>query len=229
MRGRSPDFGQGGARDVTQHQEQHQKQGVSSMSSPPNRRRYAAVVAILLTLSVTGCSGDEEPAPRSEPSESLAEPSDAPTLEIEPVVVSGTIVGRLPRKDRSRVEGVVSRTAVGFLEAAYVAGDYPRSDFSGTFPGFTTGAAAVARRDRNLLTNQRIGERIDSVTPTLLRVKVDLLAVNKRAVAATAHVKLTFRTSGKATKRVSVQGELRLTKRDGDWKIFAYDLTKGVR
>jgi hypothetical protein len=25
-----------------------------------------------------------------------------------------------------------------------------------------------------------------------------------------------------------VQGELRLTKRDGAWKIFAYDLTKGA-
>jgi len=199
------------------------------MSTPPNRRRYVAVLATLVALSVTGCSGDDEPDPSSDPSGSLAEPSDAPTLEIEPIVVSGTIVGRLPRKDRGRVESVVSRTAVGFLEAAYLAGDYPRSDFSGTFPGFTTGAAAVARRDRNLLTNQRIGERIDSVTPTLLRVKVDLLAVGKRAVAATAHVKLRFRTSGKVTKRVSVQGELRLTKRDGDWKIFAYDLTKGAR
>ena len=75
----------------------------------------------------------------------------------------------------------------------------------------------------------RIGERIDGVTPTSLRVKVDLLAVNERAVAATAHVKLTFRTSGNVTSRVSVQGELRLTKRDGKWKIFAYDLTKGAR
>lgn len=199
------------------------------MSTPPSRRRYAAVLASLVALSVTGCSGDDEPGPSSDPSGSLAEPGDAPTLEIEPVVVSGTIVGRLPRKDRSRVEGAVSRTAVGFLEAAYLDGDYPRSDFSGTFPGFTTGAAAVARRDRNLLTNQRIGERIDGVTPTLLRVKVDLLAVGKRAVAATAHLKLRFRTSGTVKKRVSVQGELRLTKRDGDWKIFAYDLTKGVR
>ncbi len=199
------------------------------MSSPPNRRRYAAVLAAVVALSVTGCSGDDEPAPSSDPSETLAEPSEGPTLEIEPVLESGTIVGRLPRKDRSRVEGVVSRTALRFLEAAYLAGDYPRSDFSGTFPGFTAGTAMVARRDRNLLTNQRIGERIDGVTPTLLRVRVDLLAVNKRAVAATARVKLRFRTAGKATKRVSVQGELRLTKRDGDWKIFAYDLTKGVR
>ncbi len=201
------------------------------MSTPPNRRRYPAVqlavLATLVALSVTGCSGDE-PSPSSDPSESLAEPSDAPTLEIEPVVASGTTVGRLPRKDRGRVERLVSSTAVRFLEGAYLAGDYPRSKFD-SFPGFTQGAAAAARRDRDLLSNRRIGERIDGVTPTSLRVKVDLLAVNERAVAATAHVKLTFRTSGNVTSRVSVQGELRLTKRDGKWKIFAYDLTKGAR
>lgn len=197
------------------------------MSSPPRTRRFAAVLTIAAVLAVAGCSGDES-AP-SEPSESLHEPSAAPTLQIEPVTESGVIVGRLPRKDRARVEQRVSRTAVRFLEAAYVAGEYPRSDFNGRPPGFTAGAAEAARRQRSLLTNQRIGERIDGVTPTLLRVKVDLLAVRKRAVAGTAHVQLGFRTTGKVERRVRVQGELRLTKRQGDWKIFAFDLTKGVR
>jgi len=66
------------------------------------------------------------------------------------------------------------------------------------------------------------------VTATGLKVKVDLLAVNQRAVAATAHVRLGFRTTGRFEKRVRVQGELRLTKREGTWKIFAYDLSKGA-
>jgi len=122
----------------------------------------------------------------------------------------------------------VSRLAVRFLEAAYVAGEYPRSRFDGAFPGFTRGAVAAARRDAGLLTNRRIGQRIDSVTATGLRVTVDLLAVNQRAVAATAHVRLGFRTTGRFEKRVRVQGELRLTKREGTWKIFAYDLSKGA-
>lgn len=198
------------------------------MSSPPRSRRYVAALVTLAVLAVTGCS-DDEPAPTSDPTESLQEPSNAPTLEIEPVTESGTIVGRLPRKDRKRVEGAVSRTAVRFLEAAYLAGDYPRSNFSEAFPGFSRGAARVARRDRNLLTNKRIGQRIDDVTPTALRVKVDLLAVHTRAVAATAHLRLAFKTSGRVTRRVRVAGELRLTKHDGHWKIFAYDLTKGDR
>lgn len=198
------------------------------MSSPPRTWRSAVALATVAVLTVAGCSGDDQAPPR-ESSPSLQEPSEAPTIQIEPVTESGVIVGRLPRKDRKRVEAAVSRTAVRLLETAYLSGEYPRTDFSGSFPGMTPGAAAVARRQRNLLTNQRIGGRIDGVTPTLLRVKVDLLAVRKRAVAATAHVRLGFRTTGKVEKRVRVQGELRLTKRRGTWRIFAYDLRKGVR
>jgi len=197
------------------------------MSSPPRPRRFAAVLATVALLAVTGCSGDE-PAPSSVPTESMGEPSAAPTLQIEPVTESGEIVGRLSRKDRKRVEETVARAAVRYLEAAYVAGDYPRSGFNGSFQAFTSGAVAVARRDRDLLTNRRIAQRVDSVTPTGLRVKVDVLAVRKRAVAATAHVRLGFRTTGRFEKRVRVQGELRLTRQDGAWKIFAYDLTKGA-
>ena len=198
------------------------------MFSPPRTRRYAAVLAALAVLAVTGCSGEDEPSPTSEPTESMQEPSEAPTIGIEPVTESGEIVGRLPRKDRKRVEGAVSRTAVRFLDAAYLAGEYPRSNFNGALAGFTSGAVAVARRDANLLTNRQLGQRIDSVTATGLRVTVDLLAVNKRAVAATARVRLGFRTTGRVEKRMRVQGELRLTKRERTWKIFAYDLSKGA-
>ena len=60
-------------------------------------------------------------------------------------------------------------------------------------------------------------------------MKVDLLAANKHAVAATAHVELGFRTAGDVRKRVRVQGRLLLTKQDGRWKIFAYDVSKGAR
>ena len=199
------------------------------MTRTSRPRRIIAVLTTLGALSLTGCSGGEESPESSEPSESLSEPSDAPTLEIQPVTKSGTIVGRLPKKDRARVEKVISDRAVRFLNAAYLGGDYPRQDFRDAYPGFTGGAAQVARRDRSLLTNKPIGDRIDKVTPTGIAVKVDLLAANKHAVAATAHVELAFRTTGDVRKRVRVQGRLLLTRRDGNWKIFAYDLSKGVR
>ena len=202
------------------------------MTRTSRTRRYAAGLVALAALCVTGCSGGGEPSPDASPASptvELSEPTDAPTLEVEPVTRSGSIVGRLPRKDRARVERAIADRAVRFLNAAYLAGDYPRGDFRDAYPGFTGGAAQAARHDRALLTNQPIGQRIEKVTPTAIGVKVDLLAVNKHAVASTAHVELAFRTSGKVQKRVRVQGRLLLTKKDGRWKIFAYDLSKGAR
>jgi len=202
------------------------------MTTTSRSRRYVAVLVTLGALSVTGCSGDVDPPPdaaSTSPTVELSEPSEAPTLEVAPVTRSGSIVGRLPTKDRVRVEKAISARAVRFLNAAYLAGDYPRADFRDAYPGFTGGAAKVARKDRALLTNQPIGKRINKVTPTSIGVKVDLLAVNQHAVAATAHVALAFRTAGKVQKRVRVQGRLLLTKKDGRWKIFGYDLSKGAR
>lgn len=203
------------------------------MTRTTRTRRSVAVLVALGAISVAGCSGGDGPSSQTAPTESptmeLSEPTDAPTLEVEPVTKSGTIVGRLPKKDRARVELAISERAVRFLDAAYLAGDYPRADFRDAYPGFTRGAAKLARKDRALLTNQPIGDRIDDVTPTGITVEVDLLAVNKHAVASTAHVELAFRTAGKVQQRVRVQGRLLMTKKDGRWKIFAYDLSKGAR
>lgn len=203
------------------------------MTRTSHRRRAVAVLVALGALSVAGCSGGDEPTPGAGPTDpttaELSEPMDAPTLGVEPVTKSGSIVGRLPKRDRARVERAISDRAVRFLDAAYLAGDYPRADFRDAYPGFTGDAAKLARKDRALLTNQPIGERIDKVTPTAIQVRVDLLAVNKHAVASTAHVALVFRTAGQVQKRVRVQGRLLLTKQNGRWKIFGYDLSKGAR
>lgn len=195
-------------------------------------RRSVGVLAALAVLAAGGCSGGDESPSAQRPassSPSLADPSPAPTLEVEPVVKSGTIVGRFPRKDRTRVEKRVARIAVRYVQAAYLGGDYPRKDFRDAFPRFTQGAAQAARRDRRLLTNKVIGPRIDDVTPTGVEVKVDLLAVGQRAVAATNHVTVRFRTAGKVERRFWVQGRLLMTKQSGRWKIFGYDLSKGAR
>ena len=198
------------------------------MNRAARPRRLAASLALATALLVAGCSGDKSP-PSADPSESLIEPSDAPTLRVEPVTTSGTIVGRLPRKDRKRVEQSVSRVAVRWLETAYLSGRYPRRHFRHTYPGFTGGAARAARHDQTLLSNRAIARRVDSVTPTSIRVRVDLLAVDKRASSATAHVELKFRTTGKVRRHYRVGGRLLLTRPHGHWKIFGYDLSKGAR
>jgi hypothetical protein len=199
------------------------------MTRTSRSRRVVAVTAALAALSLAACSGDEEPAPTSEPTASFGEPSAAPTLEVEPVVKPGSIVGRLARKDRRRVVEAVSGVAVRYLRAAYLTGDYPRTSFGDAFAVFTPGAARAARADRTLLTNVGVGKRVEEVTAARLGVTVDVLAVDGGARAATAHVKLVFRTTGGYDKRVQVQGRLRMTKQDGRWTVFAYEMSKGAR
>ncbi|QZY30175.1 hypothetical protein [Nocardioides coralli] len=185
-------------------------------------------LALLLPLVATSCSGDdEEPRPDADPSPSLQEPEEAPTLAVEPVTTTGRVLGRLPRKDRVRVERAVSRVAVRWMDDAFLGGRYPRSGFGSSFAVFTPGARAAARRDLGRMTNKLVGRRVDAVTPTAISVEVDLLAVRLRAVTATAHVDLRFRTTGKVERDYRVAGRLMMTRQQPGWRVFAYDIARG--
>ena len=197
-------------------------------------RSPRAVVTALLVIGLlaAGCSGDDEPSSTPSSSQtSLQDPDDAPTLSINPVVKLGKVVGRLTRSDRKRLEGVVSDVAVHWLEAAYLGGDYPRKDFRDSWPGFTASAKKLARHDKALMSNARIGSRVDQVNPSSLAVTVDLLGVKKRPVGATAHVQLRFDTEGTgsnpAKHKVYIGGRLRLTPTPHGWKVFAYTINRG--
>ena len=191
-------------------------------------RRLAPALALLVAAVATGCNGDSA-APADDPSQSLAGPTGAATLDVEPVTRLGRVTGALSRADRRRVEERVSRVAVRWLTAAYVGGSYPRRSFDDAFPGFTPGAREAARRDLGVLTNAAIGRRVDDVSPSRVEVEVDLLAVESRPVAATAHVLTTFKTTGRVEGRARVAGRLMLTLRNGQWNVFAYHVNRGER
>lgn len=195
-----------------------------------HRPRLAAVsLATLVALSLSACSGDGESS-EPDPGPSLSDPSSAPALDVAPVVRAGEVTGRLRKADRARVVDATSRVAVRYLEAAFLAGDYPREGgFRSALDGFAPGTARVARGDLGLLTNAGIAARVDEVTPARLGVTVDLLAVRERVSAATAHVTLAFSTTGRVSQRVQVRGRLMMTRSDGRWRVFAYDLSKGAR
>ena len=191
----------------------------------PGTRLLAASLVLLVGLAAGGCS-DDEPA---ETGPELAEPSAAPTLEIEPVTQLGRVTGKLSRKDARAVEERVSRIAIRWLTDAYVGGSYPRETFDNSFADFSRGARAAARNDLRVMSNADIGQGVEAVTPTRMDVKVDLLAVGKRAVGSTAHVFTTFRADGRKQGRYRVSGRLLLTKDDGRWSVFAYHVSKGGR
>ena len=192
-------------------------------------RTAPAVTALLLalTLGVGACSGSSDGTDGSAPADrSAATGTTRPALATE--VRLGKVTGTLSKKGRRHLAHAVGTVVDGWLDAAYVEGDYPRANFRDAYPGFTGGARADARHDRALMSNQGIGRRIDGVTALKRTLSLDALVVHRRPVGVTAHVVLRFRTSGDLARKVEVRGRLFLTHGPHGWRVFGYDVSKGA-
>lgn len=197
------------------------------MTRRPGFRRTATAAALVAVLLGSGaCTGDDSPKDSpDEPSEETVQ--EAPEVQLTTRV--GVVTGKLQPPRRKALAGRVGKIVDAWFDAAYLDGDYPRTRFGDAFPGFTRDAAALARRDRDLLTNARLGARIDGVVALRKSVRVDLLSPGRHPVGATARFRLAFRTSGDLERRVVVSGRLMLAKsRAGVWKVFAYDVRRSA-
>jgi hypothetical protein len=201
----------------------------------PASGRAALAGAVVACCLVAGCTGDgvEEPScvGSSTPSASDAtEPAETPAVVT--AARNGKVTGKIGKSDRKDVVDRVARVVDEWLEAAYVGGDYPRDPSAydeSAWPGFTQGAAQTAVADKDLMSNADIADRIDALTVRRREITVDVLAVGRTARAATARVKLAFRTEGVDggfERKVTVTGRVFLTKKDGSWKVFGYDVAK---
>jgi hypothetical protein len=199
------------------------------MTSAPRPALLSVAIMLLLALLATGCTGDEDSADRPDSPAAPQSTDGGRAFQIQTRTTIGQVVGRLGRDDRRRLQRTITGVVQRWFNAAYVGGDYPRSDFRDAFPGFAPGARDRARGDLVLLTNKGIGRRIDEVTPTRSRLRLDVLSVRRRAVGVTARFQLEFRTEGDLARRVRVQGRLMLTRQGPGWRVFGYDVTKGGR
>lgn len=195
------------------------------MSTTRRRARTGAVAALVLALGASGCTGDDQ-----DDQQPAGGPEGGDVTALETTVTLGQVLGgKLAAARRDRVKEDVKAVVDRWVDAAYVGGEWPRRDFADAFPGFTPGAAAEARRDRALLTNADIGERVESVTATRRRLQLDVLVVRGRPVGVTAHVGVAFRTTGEVARTETVKGRLFLTPAGERWKVFGYDVTAGGR
>lgn len=197
----------------------------------PRAPRPAALVAAaaLACALLAGCSSDVLPVSGDGSPGDPGGPGASASPGLPTTVRPGEMVGRLPARARRATLRGVRGTVDAWVDAAYVAGPWPRGDFSEAFPGFTPGARQRAYGDARLLSNAGIGARVDGVRATQRRVVVDVLARGGRAEAATARVTLAFRTTGEVRRAFRVRGRLFLTRTPGGWRVFGYDLTKGSR
>jgi hypothetical protein len=194
------------------------------MTRAARRAAGAAALTLALALTAAACRGSSDDS--GEPS---AAPSATPTEPpVETLVTIGKVTGDLPAAARDKLATEITAVVDGWTEAAYVGGEYPRRDFADSWPGFTAGAADLARRDRALMSNEDIGEQIDGAVTRRSRVRLDVLAVKKQPVGVTARVLFTFETTGEVERAVRVQGRLYLSRTADGWQVFGYDMTKGA-
>lgn len=187
----------------------------------------SAAMLLCLSLGATACSGDEGGSGSDSTTSQPPLPSGEPDpFEVETHTTIGKVVGKVGKQDRRRLAGAITPVLQRWFDAAYVGGDYPRSNFGDAFPGFTAGAREQARRDKTLMSNQGIGDRISAVTPKASRLWLDVLAVGRGPVAVTARFRLAFRTHGDLERRIGVGGRVMLTRSKTGWRIFGYQVSR---
>ena len=193
------------------------------MSQSTLRVSGALVVLVFLGLLLGGCK--DEALDSMAPTGSASDAAD--DAQVVTAVSFETVTGKLPGPAHIKLKDQVRDVVDGWIDAAYVGGDYPRTSFTDSWPGFTAGAQAEAERDADLMSNQDLGDQIDGVEATKRAVRIDVLAVKQRPVGVTAHVLLRFDTTGEKAKRVQVTGRLYLSPGKQGWQVFGYDVVKG--
>ena len=194
----------------------------------PLSRGIPAVAALVAAALVGGCTGDPEPAAKPSPSSSPTASATPPAPASVPLkVVVTRVSGKLPEKSRPALEANVGKAISAYVDGAFLAGDYPRSDFGDAFGAFTSGAAGDARRDADLLTNRELGPSTESVRATRRTAYLSVLAPYKVAAGVTAKVDLVFVVDrgDDTAQRVRLAGRLLMTRnKSNGWSIFGYDL-----
>jgi hypothetical protein len=180
-----------------------------------------------------GCSGGSDSSSPAAPA--TATPSGSPQVATK--VTIGTVAGTVRRpfrktfaQHRSHLSKQVGAAVDSWLDGGFVGVDYPRDGFPAAFSSFSASAKHDARRQQRLMTNWKLRHHIDGVTVKHRSVTLDVLAPRGRPAGVTARVRLVFTTSGHVKKRVSVTGRLFLDQGPkGNWRIFGYDVAKGVK
>ena len=213
---------------------------VRRSARPPRRRAPAGVVGALTLVLAAGCTGGASqpgagPGPSRGPVESPSVSAGSPsTMRARPAplkVVVTRVSGRLSPQARHALEGNVKAVLARYLDAAYLGGTYPRSDFSAAYASFTPAVRAQARHDGWLLTNRSLGPTAQAVVARKQAAYLSVLAPYSVAAGLTArlHLEYVVDRGARPARQVTVTGRLMLTRHGHGWAIFAYDVSRSVR
>jgi hypothetical protein len=190
---------------------------------------------VVLALAAGGCSSSDSSSPESGPSRTESGGGDAQPVASQ--VRLGKVAGTIKKKSwktfmkdhRKTMLKQVGEAVDAWIDGGYVGVDYPRDSFDSAFDSFTGAARDDAQRQKRLMTNWKLRQKIDGVEVRKRKVTVDVLAPRGRPAGATARVDLVFVTSGDTQQRVTVRGRLLLSPAHGKWQIFGYDVSRGAK
>jgi hypothetical protein len=200
---------------------------MSAVNRLATRGVVAAVTAVTLLAGATACTGSssKDAGPKHSASSSPSARPDSAPFRVQVTHVAG----KLSTARRVALARQVRGTLTAYVDAAFLRGDYPRSDFGDAFGSFTTGAAHDARGDQALLTNRPLGGSTTSVTATHRTAYLSVLAPRQHPAGLTAAVDLTFVVDrgDQQAQQVHLKGRLLMTHaKNGRWSIFGYDLSR---
>jgi hypothetical protein len=187
-------------------------------------RAALATAASLVLVAALGACSDDDPDPDESNGSS---PAAEATPGIPTRATIGSVKGKLKRDRREQLRKRVTAVVDTWIDAAYVAGDYPRNDFSNAFRAFSKDAAALAKRDKELMSNAGVADRVDSVTAKARRLRIDVLADRGKAAGVTARVVLLLALDGEVRRTDRIAGRLFLSHSGSHWKVFGYDMKRG--
>jgi len=202
------------------------------VAKPRVRRPRSAVVLtislLLLALVGAGCSGGGGDGGGDD--DGRGGGGDRSGREVRLDARVAKVAGVLGKPRREKVAREAGAVVDRWFEAAYLGGDYPRSSFKDSWPGFTRDTRRQAVSDKRLTSNAGIGPKTESVVARRKQVLVDVLAWKGKQRAATARFTLVFDATVKRTARHKVTGRAVLVlDRKGRWRVVGYDVSRSHR
>jgi hypothetical protein len=185
---------------------------------------------VLVAASAAACtsddsSGDETPSTTSTGgSITLTRPSEPLQVEI------AQLRGGVKKKDFGKVRRAIAKPIAAWVDGGFLKPSYPASDFGAAFGSWTQRAGELGQRDRDITTNAALGPRLVATVADEQSAKLYVFANDGRTGGATAQVVLRFtgEMSDASLVHFAVRGDLYLTRKDSQWQIFGYRLSREV-
>jgi hypothetical protein len=184
-----------------------------------------ALVAVTAAACTSDDSSSEEPPTTSTGGTiTLTRPSEPLKVEI------AQLRGGVKKKDFGKIRRAIAKPIAAWVDGGFLKPSYPASDFGEAFRSWTQRAGELGQRDRDITTNAALGPKLVATVADQQSAKLYVFANDGRTGGATAQVVLRFtgEMSDASLIHFAVRGDLYLTRKDSQWQIFGYRLSREV-